>query len=67
MPEMEELAINKIANIIFPWQVERVPHIKFPGEISRAEEAGFVSNILFVCIASNTVYVQMSSLTACTY
>jgi len=45
MPEKEELAINKMAFIIFPWQVERVLHIKFPGEISRAEEAGFVRDI----------------------
>ena len=43
--------------------MERALHIKFPGEISRAEEeAGFVSDILFVCVASNTVYVQISNL-----
>ena len=58
MPEKEELAISKVAYIIFLWQVERVFHIKFPGEISRAEEAGFVSGILFVCIASETLYAM---------
>ena len=46
MPEKEELAISKIAHIIFPWQVERVLHVKFTGEISRAEEVGFVSYIM---------------------
>ena len=66
MAEKEELAINKMAFIIFPWQVERVLHIKFPGEISRAEEAGFVRDILFVGIASNTVYVRIRA-NACTY
>ena len=43
MPWKEELAIRKTAYIIFPWQVERVLHLKFPGEVSRAGEAGFVS------------------------
>ena len=65
MPEKEELAISKSAYIIFPWQVERILHIKFPGEISRAEEAGFVSGILSVLQV--TVYARMRSLTACTY
>ena len=33
------------ANIIFPWQVERILSIKFPEETSRAEQAGYVSYI----------------------
>ena len=57
MPEKEELAINKMPFIIFPWQVERVLHIKFPGEISRAEEAGFVRDIyLSVLQATQCMY-----------
>ena len=55
MPEKEELAVSMVAYVIFPWQVERVLHVKFPDEISRAEEAGFVSGILFVCIARQSV------------
>ena len=31
MPEKEELAVSKTAYVIFPWQVEQVLHIKFPG------------------------------------
>ena len=46
MPQMEEVAVDKVAYIIFPWQVEQVLHIKFPGEVSRAQEAGFVSCIM---------------------
>ena len=45
MPQMEEVAVDKVAYIIFPWQVEQVLHIKFP-EVSRAQEAGFVSCIM---------------------
>ena len=55
MPEKEELAVRKVAYVIFLWQVERVLHVKFPDEISRAEEAGFVSGIVFFCIAIKSV------------
>ena len=65
MPEKEKLAISKIAYIIFPWQVERILQIKFPGEVSRAEEAGFVSCVKCHCSASGTAYVRVRSLFAC--
>ena len=41
------MATGMVANIIFPWQVERILSIKFPEETSRAEQAGYVS---FICL-----------------
>ena len=38
MPEQEELGVSKIANVILVWQLERVLHVKFLGEVSRAQE-----------------------------
>ena len=51
MPEQEELAVSKIAYVILVWQLERVLHIKFPGEVSRAQEAGFVSCTTYTCMS----------------
>ena len=60
MPEKEELAISKTAYIIFPWQVERVLHLKFPGEVSRAVEAGFVScNICLTVQVAQCMYIYV--------
>lgn len=58
MPQKEKLAISKTAYIIFPWQVERILHLNFPGEVSRAWEAGFVS-----CNMCLTMQEWMRSLT----
>lgn len=58
MPQKEEMAISKAAHIIFPWQVERILHLKFSGEVSRAEEAGFVSCnmcLWYTCVRTLTV------------
>ena len=41
--QKEELAIDIHAYIIFPWPVGKVLSIKFQNEMSRAEEAGYVS------------------------
>ena len=43
MPQKEDLAINLTVYVIFSWQVERVLDMKFPGEASRAQEAGHVN------------------------
>ena len=61
IPQKEELAISKVAHVIFPWQVERVLHLKFPGKVSRAEEAGFVSCIMclwYMCVYERTLTVD---------
>ena len=46
IPEKEAVATDMKANLIFPWQVERILSIKFPEETSRAEQAGYVSSIV---------------------
>ena len=59
MPQKEELAISKVAYSIFPWQVERVLHLNFPGKVSRAEEDGFCKlyyvSVVHVCVSTLTV------------
>ena len=47
------------ANIIFPWQVERILSIKFPGETSRAEQAGYVSYIHLSTITDVHLYTLL--------
>ena len=42
------MATDIKANLIFPWQVERILSIKFPEETSRAEQAGYVSSIIYM-------------------
>ena len=41
------------------WQVERVLHLKFPGEVYRAGEAGFVScNMCLTILGAQCVYTN---------
>ena len=61
MPEKEELAISKVAYVILPWQVERVLHIKFPGEVSRAQEAGFVSSTTYMSMVQVAQYTYSTT------
>ena len=51
MLDKEKLAIQMAAHIIFPWAIEQILHLKFPGEVSRAQASGYVS------VYRNTTYI----------